>query len=1119
MKSKNDYKDKKHSNTLISPTSSFPDVYMDIPQSHAEHVSGVIFPDVMMAATNDESRDYGNSNSRKINPSDSVIDSNSGDSTRIQVNNGDDTYLTGGSRAFGVAAMSLSKRAQEGVDISAGFSVPNAFPLQENRHPLDKMHSTTSITSIPTTVNSSTMDGIEINRDSILTIDNENETDENHLSNIQHDSLGKEPEINMDQSNNGHMAAQATAACNEVGSNSVSPPQDLPIAARMAMQVEESVSSSNSNNVNDDVLANYATDLKNNNSQLLSIVRPGISKRADFPLSVLSNTRTALLVIDIQEYLSKQPISSTNNDSQNGKFDDDDDDEDIDSKNLGSNKDDSSNSDNSSTSPLPSLTEKEHHLFNVSLPIALRNIEVLVQESRLHNNAMSEEKKANQHQQYDQQKVEIVFNYLESMTCDNRDISTDYKLSGQGLSTIPNPANPATFFNEVLTPRKDEIRLPKTSCSVFQSTNIHYLLQNLTVERLIVCGQLTDQCVLSAVRDAADLGYFVTVISDACAAQSFDEHEWGLRGMQGFARLITTQEWIDEMDEWINQITEKPVYLDDTNSDRDDEIIISRQGEKPAMTQQKLSDFPTSPLSIPTAFQYHSIRTSIQVESVTKGIMTALLKSLKAANVNLLQAAVLDSFGKMRTKAVPTQRLTQANSCGKELCSLAEVSCAGLPSHADVPVPASGLTAANVLRLFPDWSSFQIIPASTPSTTTKLPTNAMVMCTLHNQIHGDLSPFCTRGLLQRILFAAEKHHGITFNVGIELEFCLVRYNSNINHATDDGDPLQTPIQPIDRSLFAHSILLHEQNVFIEDILNRFEHMGINVEELHSESANGQMELVLEYQDCAVTMADNVVYARQTIQACAKQHKMKALFLPKIYSEQAGNGMHIHLSFCDLRTSAPRRNAFVVSSWEDTSLSSSSSKLHACDKMSSKAESFVEGIMNNLPSLLSLTMPSNNSFRRVGVGCWTGSVNGWAVEDKEVPLRVCRGELTVQRKSRAAYGPTNVEFKLSDSTSNIYLALAAVLASGLDGIVRSLKLRPPVNNNNRGNAANGSSSSDSDKLPSSLKESLNCLNQNQFIMGVMGKELFTSYLAVRREEDRVSSERTLDQEVFEALQNA
>ena len=152
-------------------------------------------------------------------------------------------------------------------------------------------------------------------------------------------------------------------------------------------------------------------------------------------------------------------------------------------------------------------------------------------------------------------------------------------------------------------------------------------------------------------------------------------------------------------------------------------------------------------------------------------------------------------------------------------------------------------------------------------------------------------------------------------------------------------------------------------------------------------------------------------------------------------------------------------------------------------------------MNNLPSLLSLTMPSNNSFRRVGVGCWTGSVNGWAVEDKEVPLRVCRGELTVLRKSRAAYGPTNVEFKLSDSTSNIYLALAVVLASGLDGIVRSLKLRPPVNNNNRGNAANGSSSSDSDKLPSSLKESLNCLNQNRFIMGVMGKELFTSYLAV------------------------
>jgi ureidoacrylate peracid hydrolase len=67
------------------------------------------------------------------------------------------------------------------------------------------------------------------------------------------------------------------------------------------------------------------------------------------------------------------------------------------------------------------------------------------------------------------------------------------------------------------------------------------------VEQLIVCGQFTEQCVLSAVRDAADLGYFVTVVEDACAAQSLDQHTRGLQGVEGFSRILSTRQILEEL--------------------------------------------------------------------------------------------------------------------------------------------------------------------------------------------------------------------------------------------------------------------------------------------------------------------------------------------------------------------------------------------------------------------------------------------------------------------------------------------------------------------------------------------------------------------------------------------
>jgi ureidoacrylate peracid hydrolase len=95
----------------------------------------------------------------------------------------------------------------------------------------------------------------------------------------------------------------------------------------------------------------------------------------------------------------------------------------------------------------------------------------------------------------------------------------------------------------------DEILFPKTSSSVFLSTNIHYILGNLGVDFLIICGLLTDQCISSTVRDACDLGYRVTLITDACATYSADRHKTAISHIKGYCRRRTTDKFLQELEQ------------------------------------------------------------------------------------------------------------------------------------------------------------------------------------------------------------------------------------------------------------------------------------------------------------------------------------------------------------------------------------------------------------------------------------------------------------------------------------------------------------------------------------------------------------------------------------------
>ncbi len=139
--------------------------------------------------------------------------------------------------------------------------------------------------------------------------------------------------------------------------------------------------------------------------------------------------------------------------------------------------------------------------------------------------------------------IEVIYTVVESLTVDGRDRSLDYKISG---FSVPKGSPDAKVIDE-LEPAGDEIVFPKTSSSVFISTNIDYVLRNLGVRYLIVAGCLTDQCVDSAVRDACDLGYLVTVPTDAVVTQSAERHEWSLRNNRGYCRQVTTLALVEEI--------------------------------------------------------------------------------------------------------------------------------------------------------------------------------------------------------------------------------------------------------------------------------------------------------------------------------------------------------------------------------------------------------------------------------------------------------------------------------------------------------------------------------------------------------------------------------------------
>ena len=141
-----------------------------------------------------------------------------------------------------------------------------------------------------------------------------------------------------------------------------------------------------------------------------------------------------------------------------------------------------------------------------------------------------------------QVRCEVIYTVIASLTKDGRDRSLDYKQTSFHFG----PRTPETEVIDALAPGDDDIVIPKTSSSLFNSTNFEYIVRNIGLDTIIVTGFLTDQCVDHTVRDGADRGFRMICPADACTTDSEARHLGALSAFKGYCRLTDTATLLEE---------------------------------------------------------------------------------------------------------------------------------------------------------------------------------------------------------------------------------------------------------------------------------------------------------------------------------------------------------------------------------------------------------------------------------------------------------------------------------------------------------------------------------------------------------------------------------------------
>ncbi len=261
--------------------------------------------------------------------------------------------------------------------------------------------------------------------------------------------------------------------------------------------------------------------------------------------------------------------------------------------------------------------------------------------------------------------------------------------------------------------------------------------------------------------------------------------------------------------------------------------------------------------------------------------------------------------------------------------------------------------------------------------------------------------------------------------------------------------------------------LIELSDYCVDLLRAIEAEGIPVEQLHPEYAPGQFEVSVAAAG-PLAAADRNVLARQTIRAVGERHGLRTSFSPAVVAGGVGNGMHLHFSLWD---GGRNETAGGTGPYGITR----------------RFESFLAGILDELPGLLAVTAPSVASYLRLEPHRWAGPYRCWGVENREAAVR-----LIVD---------SNAELKVVDATASPYLVVGTVLAVGLAGIERDASLPPHIEVDPGSVTAEDLAARGIERLPHNLAEALTHFEHSDVLKEAFGLELHET-IAVRRAECEV-----------------
>lgn len=416
-----------------------------------------------------------------------------------------------------------------------------------------------------------------------------------------------------------------------------------------------------------------------------------------------------------------------------------------------------------------------------------------------------------------------------------------------------------------------------------------------------------------------------------------------------------------------------------------------------------------------------------------------ILKIAAERNVKFIRLQFTDVLGVLKNVAIPVGQLERALD--------GEIMFDGSSIEGFTRIEESDM------YLKPDYDTFTVFPWRTRENGT----TARLICDVYRP-NGEPFEGDPRYVLKKVLAEAAKL-GFTVNAGPEAEFFLFKRDAEGRATTtthDEGGYFD--LGPVERGEDVR-----------RDIVMALDEMGFNVEASHHEVAMGQHEIDFRFDD-ALRTADRVTTFKFVTRAIAHLHNLHATFMPKPIFGINGSGMHTHLSLVK-----DGKNAFADPSGE-----------HG---LSTTALQFIAGILAHARGFTTITNPLVNSYKRLVPGYEAPVYVAWSASNRSALIRVpaSRGN------------GTRVELRSPDPSCNAYLAFAAVVAAGLDGIKKGLTPPPSMHKNIYHMTPEERTQHGIQSLPGSLEEAIACFRDDPVIVDALGPHVVDSFLRAKQAE--------------------